>query len=302
MVRETSESGILFDPTRLNIITTTFYPRWVTGQLEWNPGDRVTPDVLDKERGDLAIKTICAGADRGANLVVVDGVNNRPFREALQRRNVHIYDEADKGISPSRQQGFRIAHSMPDGLVNLWTEPEKVSIVEDCLAQLMSPVFRGQADMTIPFRDDEAFATYPDFQADDERESNRLWNNLLTAEGILPPGHDGYDAWVGPRGWHRDITGLFLKRYKTTDPAANLVKPDEYCNAIFFPIIAALVEGKKVLSVQVPYRHPEIQKATEQNSPEFRARKNANNAIILETTKEYLALIRGEPSRLALVA
>lgn len=291
-----------FDPSKITIITTTFYRRWVPGQLQWNPDDQVTPDVVDKVRGDLAIETITTGAEKGAKVIVVDGVNNRPFRQALDRRNVLIFNETDRGMSSGRQQGFQIANTMPDGIANLWIEPEKISIVEDCLEPLMSPIFRNEADMTIPLRGDEAFSTYPDYQVEDERESNRLWNDLLRAEGLLPSEHSGYDVWIGPRGWNRDITGLFLKRYKVTDPEASLIRPDEYCNAIFFPVVAALVEGRKVLSVIVPYRHPEIQKAIEQNSPVFRAKRKHQQTTILETTKEYLALLRGESSRLALIA
>lgn len=138
-------------------------------------------------------------------------------------------------------------------------------------------------------------------QADIERESNRLWNNLLRAEGLLPAGHAGYDAWMGPRAWHRSITGLFLREYQVTSPEANLIKPDEYCNACYFPIIAALRENKRVLSVQVPFKYPKIQKTIEQDSPEFRAKREYQKASILETTREYIALLRGEPSRLALV-
>lgn len=297
-----SEQVSVFDPSKVTIITTTFYHRWIPGQLQWNPGDQVTPDVVDKVRGDLAIKTITTGAEKGAKVIVVDGVNNRPFRQSLQRKNVLIYDGTDRGMSSSRQQGFQIASAMPDGIANLWIEPEKISIVEDCLDTLMSPIFQNQADMTISLRDDVAFATLPAYQVDDEKESNRLWNDLLKAEGILPPGHTGYDVWMGPRGWHTDITGLFLRRYTVTDPGTTLVRPDEYCNATFFPVVAALVEGKRILSISVPYRHPEIQKAIEQDSPEFRAKRKYQQATILETTKEYLALLRGEPSRLALIA
>lgn len=302
-----SEQAKDFDPSKVNIITTTFYPRWTPGKLHWNPGEPVTPDVVEKVRGDLAIETITSGSERGAKVIVVDGLNIRPFRQALERKNILIFDQTEKGMSPSRQQGFKIIQDTTDNIAFLWTEPEKVSLVKrhedgaDCLEPLMLPIFQNLAEMTIPCRDDSAFATYPDYQVDDERESNRLFNDLLRAEGILLPGQESLDAWIGPRGWHRDITRLFLRKYRSTDPDANLVKPEEYSNALFIPIIAALVEGERVLSVQVPYRHPEKQKAIEQDSPEFRAKRKYQQASILETTKEYLALLRGEPSRLALV-
>lgn len=296
-----SENATVFGPSKLNIVTTPLYQRWIPGSLKWTTGDPVTPDVVEKARGDLAIRTIHAGAEKGARVIVVDGANNRPFRQAIERENIYIYEEKIRGMSAGRQQGFRIAASMQGVTALLWTEPEKVSLVEDCLDPLMNPIFTDEADMVIPLRDSESFATYPNFQADMELESNRLWNNLLLAEGILPPGHPGYDVWVGSRGWHRNITELFLRQYKTTDPNANFVRPGEYCNALFFPVIVALIEGKRVASIQVPFRYPQIQKDMEQDSPEFRAKRQYQQTSILETTKEYLALLRGEPSRLALV-
>ncbi len=291
-----------FDPSKVNIITTTFYRRWVSGQLQWKPGDEVTPEVVDKVRGDLAIQMISAASEKGVSTIVVDGINNRPFRQALERQNVFIFDEIEKGTSPSRQQGFTIAQTMLDSVANLWVEPEKVSIAEDCFDPLLAPLFTGEADIVIPSRNSDSFSTYPDFQSDIEQESNRLWNDLLKVEGILPYEHPGFDNWFGPRAWQRNITGLFLRKYKSTDPDASLIKPEEYGNALHFPLITALLEGKKVLSVPVPFRYPEIQKAIEQDSPEFRAKRKYQQASILETTKEYLALVRGEESRLALIA
>lgn len=292
----------VFDPSKVNIVTTTFYRSWISGKLQWNHGEQVTPDVVDKVRGDLTVQMVSAASEKGTRVIVVDGINNRPFRLTLERQNVFIFDETEKGMSASRQQGFKISDSIPGVVVHLWTEPEKVSIATDCLNFLTTPLFSGEADMVIPFRDAESFSTYPNFQADIEQESNRLWNDLLKAEGIIPYEHPGFDNWFGPRAWHRDITGLFLRRYKSTDPDAKLVKPEEYGNALHAPLITALIEGRRVLSVQVPFRYPEIQKAVEQDSPEFRAKRKYQQVSILETTKEYLALLRGEHSRLAIIA
>ncbi|MBI2329968.1 hypothetical protein HYU94_01110 [Candidatus Daviesbacteria bacterium] len=297
-----SETILGFDPSKLNIITTTFYRRWVPAQFQWRSGAQVTPEVVDKVRGDLAIQMISKASEKGVRTIVVDGVNNRPFRQALERQNVFIFDETDKGMSASKQQGYRIAQVMPDMVANLWTEPEKVSIAEDCLDPLMTPIFTGEADIVIPLRGAESFSTYPDFQADIEQESNRLWNALLKAEGIIPYEHPGFDNWFGPRGWHKDITGLFIKKYKSTDPDVKLIKPEEYGNALHFPVITALIEGKRVISVQVPFRYPEIQKAIEEDSLEFRAKRKYQQESILETTKEFLALLRSEQSRLVAVS
>lgn len=58
----------------------------------------------------------------------------------------------------------------------------------------------------------------------------------------------------------------------------------------------------KVLSVQVPFRYPEQQQAIEEYNPEFEAIRRDQQTSILETIKEFIALLHGEYSRLALIA
>lgn len=290
-----------FDPKLVNLITTPFYPGWLPGQLDWHSGQEVTPTLAQKMRGDLAVLTINVAAGKGVNVIIVEATGNHPFREAITRPNVHIYKETVRGMSAGRQEAFEIADTQHSGIANLWIEPEKLSIVLDCMSQLMIPIIKNEAALTIPWRDEVSFSTYPDFQADTEIESNKLWNDLLKSADILPQDHPGLDVWIGPRSWHRNITPLFLRKYVSTDPTADLVKPDEYCNAIYFPVIAALIAGEKVLSVPVPYRNPKIQTAMEQDSQIYRDKRKYQRDSILRTTEEYIALHLGRPSKLALV-
>lgn len=293
-----------FDPSKVNIITTTFYRRWFPEELHWGSGDQVTPDVVHKVRGDLALQTVSVGAKEGARVIVIDGgVNTHPFREALVRirDGVFVFDETDHGMSASRQQGFKIA-SM-SGIANLWIEPEKVDMAQKkCLEPVITPILQRRVALVIPARDKEGFATLNNYQADIEQESNLKWKELLIVEDVLPADHPGFDNWFGPRAWHKDITGLFLRKYKSIDPDAGFIKPEQYGNALHFPLITALMEGRRVLSVQVPFRYPETQQAIEQYNPEFEAKRRYQQTSILETTKEFIALLRGEPSRLTLIA
>lgn len=295
-----SECIQVFDPLQINTSTTTLFPRWVPGELQWKLNDPVTPEVVDKVRGDLAIETIATASEKRLRAIVIDGGSSRPFCEALAlyRDNVQISKETGKGISPSRQQGFKEAQTKFGGLANLWTEPEKISIVRDCLEPLMSPILQNQADLTIPSRDDESFATFPEYQSYIAQEANRQWNEVVREAGLLPQGCNGYDVFFGPFGWRKDITGLFLRRYSSKD---RRIKPEVYCNANYFPIVAALEAGKRVVSVPVPYRHSELQKAIENYNPVYKKIRDHQLKIILEATKEYIALIHGEPSNLALV-
>lgn len=257
-------------------------------------------------RGDLAVLTINAAAEKGVNVVIVEGAKNHLFREAIKRQYVSVYEETIRGMSAGRQEAFEIARKRHSGVANLWIEPEKISIIEDCLPQLMLPILRDEADMTIPWRDETSFATYPDFQVDFEMESNKLCNEMLKSAGILPLEHPGYDIWSGPRGWNRGINPYFLRKYEyistSTDPKNDLIKPEEYCNATFFPVIATLINGGEVLSVPVPYRNPVIQTKMEQDSQIFRNKRKYQRDSILATTEEYIALHLGKPSKLALVA
>lgn len=301
-----SENATAFDPTRVIIITTTFEDRWTPGQLQWSPGKPVTLEVVDKVLGDLAIQTAREGAKVGARVIVIDGgVSNHPFRQALTRigNGVLVFDETDHGMSASRQQGFRIADSMSDSTANLWTEPAKVGMAQKpCFELVVTPILEGRVALVIPGRDKEGFATLNNYQADIEQESNLKWRELLIAEGVLPAGHPGFDNWFGPRAWHREITGLFLRKYRSTDPDASLIRPEQYGNALHFPLIAALFEGISVLGIQVPFRYSETQQAIEQYNPEYEKKRRDQQASILETNKEFIALRRGEKSRLALVA
>src|SRR5581483_641864 len=225
--------------------------------------------VEHKVRGDLAIEMTAAASEKGIAAIVVEGTGNtHPFRQALHRPIVHIFKETAKGMSPSRQQSFSLAlQEMPAAEAILWLEPEKVSIIKDCFRSLMVPLVNGEADVTVPLRDQAAFATYPDYQADAEQESNFRWNQMLREAGLLSPDQSDLDVWHGPKGFHRSVAGLFLRKYRSTNPENKLVRPEQYSNSIFIPVIAALAAGKRVLSVPVNYRHPEIQTQTEQNSP-----------------------------------
>lgn len=258
-------------------------------------------DPVDQVRGHLARDLVATSVSKRFPVVVVDGGSSEEFKSAIKNPLVHLHEQTEKGMSASRQQAFQIAANLIHAGWVCWTEPEKVSFVRDCLAMASNYLIGQHIDLVVPARDKEAFETYPAYQADDEQESNRKWNDLLREEGILMPDQPDLDAFFGPKVWRSEISSLFLRRYKVANPGspeAVDIKPGEYCNAILFPVVAAILEEKKVQSVIVPYSHPKEQTAIEEDSAEFKEKRLYQRKTILATTREYLKLVRHEPSLL----
>jgi hypothetical protein len=288
---------INIDPKSLAVVTTTFYPKWY-------PGERQKDDrIVDKVRGDLALQMLREANLKGFQTVVVDGANNQPFKEALVQIGVTPKEETERGMSGSRRQGFREASQLPDVKVICWAEPEKVSITRDCLPQAVIPILKGEADIVVPKRTKEGMATLPDYQAEFETESNRLWNLRLRKEGLLQEDVEDLDVWFGPRFFKNDpeIFKLFTDKYEfeKTDldekglKYQKIINPESYPNATFFPVVAALNKGYKVVSVEVPYRHPAEQTAIEQDSAEFRRKRQVQQRSILFANTSFIKMLQG---------
>lgn len=294
---EAAPSHELLHPEEVAIVTTTFYPGWY-------PGDASPEPSADKIRGDLALESIRIATEKGYKVVVVDGHVNESFVDALNSLGVTPHDEEEQTMSGARQQGFREAATLSGVKVITWTEPEKVSIIQDCVAEGVQPILDGEADVVVPKRDEAAFATYPDYQVDDEKLSNKRWNKALRSAGLLQEDDEDLDAWFGPRFIRNDpeLIKLFCDSYEfeprldepTSEPIAldKLVKPELWANATFLPIVAALEEGYKVKSVAVNYRHPSEQTTLEQDSPEYQRKRAVQRRNIIASTVHFLRLIQ----------
>lgn len=294
MVAEALSSPEVIDPQSIAIATTTFYPTWGPGETE-----SLSPD---KVRGDLALDTIREALRKGFQVCVVDGGSSKGFRNAVSELGVGIVSEEEKGMSGSRRQTIETASYLEKAKVICWTEPEKVSIVRDCLPEAAMPILRGEADIVVPSRSDESFATYPKYQVKFEKRANRLWNNILRSRGLLPEDSPDIDAWVGPRFIrnHPLIIDLFLKRYSAVKGERKLdeiTDPELWPDATFLPLVAALKQGYRVKSVQVPYRHPEVQTTTEEDSESFRRKRDVQRKNIIVSTIHYIRMLEGDPRK-----
>ncbi len=306
----------------IGIATTTFYREWFPGEVDYltikDPRIRT-----DKVRGDLAIQMLTEAHSRGFQLIVVDGGSSPEFQDALRNLGIPMQqeekDEQKKTtMSGSRRQAMREVSKLEGVEVIAWTEPEKISFVKDILPEVAKPILVGEADIVIPKRDTESFATYPDYQAAYEQRANELWNEILRRHPpehpLLSQGDEDLDMWFGPRlirkGKDAKILELFMQRHNyyripnLSDTDTNeqqqrefdqIYNPELWPDATFLPVIEALHAGLRVKSVLVHYEHPQAQTASEQDSEDFRRKRDIQYKNIVIATMNLILQLEGNP-------
>lgn len=288
-------------PYDIGIATTTIYPTWepLAEGLTRNVDD------IDGVRGDMALQTIKKAVENGFQIVVVDNPKSSPaFKQALSvlaadQSNLHIYQEADRStMSAGRRQAMEEVSGL-DVKVIAWTEPEKISMVDNFM-QVAQSLLTDDVDIVVPKRDNTAFSTYPAYQADWEKQANAEFNNLLRDHGLLPNDAEDLDAWIGPRLIKNDpdVLKLFLHTWELeqTDPKAENGKldPELWPNAIFLPLVAALWRDKllgrkhRIKSVPINYRHPPEQTRVEQDSTALQAKREQQFNNIIGATEALI--------------
>lgn len=289
------------EPRSIAIATTTFYKKWY-------PGEVLEHDIVDKVRGDLALQLIREAIENGYQMSVVDGGSSPAFKSTAEAIGITVYPELERGMSASRRQAFAEASHLDGVKIICWTEPEKVSIIKDCMPVVVLPILRGETDIVIPSRDETAFKTYPDYQVKEEQRANRQWNGILRARGFLPNDSPDLDVWFGPKFFRNDpeIIKLFSEKYdfrKRELKIDKIVDPELWPNATFLPIVAALYRGFRVKSVPVPYLHPKEQTEIEVDNPIFVRKRGVQRKNIIVSTMHLIRMLEsnaGKGSRLEL--
>lgn len=294
MTAEADKEIEQFNPRSLCIATATSYKDWYKGLVADAARD------VSKIRGDLALEMFKAAKERGFNLVNVDGGSSEAFLEEVSSLGIVNLPETQKGMSPSRRQAFREASGLEGVKAICWTEPEKASVVTDCITSLVAPILSGNADIVVPRRSKKALSTYPDYQVDSERDLNVKWNMVLRKFGLLGEDQPDFDVAFGPKIFRNtpEVLSLFLARYELdpeNETATSMADPETYSNATFFPIPAALNLKYKVEGVEVDYRHPKSQTRAEQDSPEFIRKRKKQRIDIVTSAIEFCRFLKGDP-------
>ena len=249
------------------------------------------PDVhLDQIRGDLAIQTLIKAVEQGYQVALVDGGSSPDFTAKVQSFGIHAIPQENKGMAASRRQVLNAASSFDQTHVIAWVEPEKVGMM-DVLSILKGRMITEEADMVIPSRTEAGYNSYPQQQAKSEKQANRFFNKVLRVVRLFPEKYPDLDAFFGPRVFRNtpEMLELFTAIYDLKDHSklAGKVKPDNYLNATFFPIVLALARGKKVIGVPVDYMHPSRQTVFENGKPEFEQKRTDQKWDIIRGTVDF---------------
>ena len=254
----------MYKPSAIGIAVTTYYPNWYNGKVKGNTF------TTDKIRGDLALEFIAKAKLLGFQIVVVDGKSSPFFLKTLKKiPRVDVIKR--RGIKRSQARRKAIAAVSKIGGVNyiLLTEPEKISLLTDCMAILFGAMEKGRFDVIFPSREKKLFvATYPSFQVESELLANEEFNKILVSEGLLKK--DYPDPFFGPSFFRNEksTVGLYMDIYRFTIHEKGIPKeyldPEEFSNTLFFPIVMAAKKGLRVGTITVPFSYPEVQKVHEE--------------------------------------
>lgn len=254
----------MVNPKEVALVGITSEPKWYSGRLK-------SIKHSDKIRGDLILYAVQFAAGVGYNVVIVDSKSPKTFVSRLKKiQGVKLFTSRVPKRSPNRRKAIFAASKIEGVKAIVMTELEKVTLITDCMVEIVHPIIHEEADLVIPKRDIVLFKkTYPYYMFESEIEGNLLYNEELRANGLLSVHEEDLDVFFGARVFKNDpkLLHLLLSHYEAhpfdTITQHRLFDLEEYSNSQFFPVVKALMKKKSVRSVTVPFVYPEKQKENE---------------------------------------
>lgn len=288
---------------RLVVATNCLYRDYHTLQI----GEPRTPSDTDGIRGDLALELFAKTIELGVRIVVCDGGSSAEFLSSVERftdNGLAIVGSDTPGRGPQRRKAFKVASQLPEGEVILYTQPEKVSLV-DYLTEISQPIIAGHVDIVIPKRNQQLFyQSYPDYMKESEIRVNATYNWLMKRADLMTS-DQSIDWFFGPVAFRNGprILNLFLKKYEIVGTVKSRINdaepnPEKHSDGHYFPIIEALFNRIRVASIEIPFVYPPMQKANEESSerkPTFVKRRNENAATYCLEALHFLRLLQDNP-------
>lgn len=261
-------------------------------------------DIADTDgiRGDLAIQSINKAISQGVQVVASDGGSSDEFLSAIKafedQEMLTVVRATQAGRAPQRRAAFKRAIQFSGKEAIVYFQPEKDSLM-DYLVEITKPILDGSADVVVPSRVKELFEKhYTSYMKEIEPHVNKTYNYLMHRNNLLPEG-ENFDWFFGPVVFKNDpeIIAYFLKEYGLRFPIKSRIgaqpNPEMHSDGHYFPIIEALFRGKRVVSVQVPFIYPKLQRLNEELVSQEDRRLMDADAYRLEAV-HFLACLRGD--------
>lgn len=277
----------------------------------------------DSIRGNIALEQMRRLKNEGFRIILIDSESSREFVNKITELEIEIIpqDPNDSSLSSAKRKGFEKASQVNGVKFIITTEVEKPWSSE-ALDKLVEPLRNNQADMTIPSRCENPtseeqlrdFCGYPPEQARYEALGNKTMNDTLHQAGLLDPAIN-LDLYNGTRAFRNtpEILELMSKKFsitninnwlydqfiilnpETTDYNKDIFKEwDKWFAALFSPPPALLIQGFKIRSILIPYKHPLEQTAIETGSNFFTQKRVEQFFKIVWPFNEYVRLLLKE--------
>lgn len=265
-------------------------------------------DDTDGIRGDLALESIRKAIDQGVRIVACDGGSSKEFLAKLEEfkdKGLIVVTSDIPGRSPQRRRAFEVAAKLPEGRVIVYFQPEKVGLMDN-LAQIAKPILDGTADIVIPKRNAEQFEkSYPDYMRKSELQVNKTYDFIMRRAGLMRK-DESFDWFFGPVVFKNDpkIVDMFLKKYRIDGSIYSRIgsetDPERHSDGHYFPIILALFNKLRVVSTEVQFTYPEIQRENESYGAveTFKERRRMDAAAYRLEALHYLAFLKDYPASL----
>ncbi|MDP3685263.1 MAG: hypothetical protein Q8R32_00340 [bacterium] len=239
-------------------------------------------DDENEVRTQLALSMVQAARTLGIRAVTADRSSNPRIAELLTSEGAEVIREKDGAtMGAGRRQALAYVKHLaaPDDAI-VWMEPEKAPLVQ-FLPNVCALILSGEADIVVPARTEEGFASYPRVQVLAEQCGNAIFERCTGS---------ALDVWFGPRAMnHRGAEYILAYRGEYGDR----------WDAVFVPLLRALKNGLRVTGCTVGYAHPSEQARAEAGNVEVGIKKrleqlaSLGNALCEETQRlELLSAVR----------
>ena len=177
------------------------------------------------------------------------------------------------------------------------TQPEKDSIIRDCVPPLVHHILFEGADVVVAKREEGLFRdTFPGYMYESEQKGNAILCRLLRDYGLLKPYQPDLDFFSGSWAYRNDPELLreIIRIYDFRKTAGDETTVRKYIGKhMFFYIFDALRLGKNVMSAEVPLVYSQEQRLNEEDPSrieEFILKRRGQRYAILEELIDYIRL------------